>query len=101
MGRFFLIAAIFFSVSANIAAQEDKGVKRQSMADRRKELARKKEEQKRKDEEAMEQLKMMHLENQDKQTQKRMKKAQKKADRHNAGKSSFSLRGWFARKKRY
>lgn len=86
-----------------LSAQDDekKVVKRQSMADRRKELAEKKEKQKAEDAKAMTELKKMHIENQDKKTQKRMKKAMKNANKNNTGKRGFSFRNWFSKKNRY
>lgn len=86
-----------------LPAQDDdkKIVKRQSMADRKKELAEKKEKQKAEEAAAMAELKQMHYDNQDKKTQKRMKKAMKKANKNNSGKRGFSVRNWFAKKKRY
>lgn len=99
----YIFLFLFSSLSINIFAQDDdkKVVKRQSMADRKKELAKKKEQQKADDAKAMEELKKMHLENQDKKTQKRMKKAMKKANKNNSGKRGFSVRNWFMKKKRY
>ena len=83
----------------NLLAQDDdnKVVKRQSMADRKKELAEKKEKQKAEEAAAMAKLKQMHYDNQDKKTQKRMKKAMKS----NSGKRGFSIRNWFTKKNRY
>ncbi len=92
----------FFSLNLLFAQEEDnKLVKRQSMKDRKKELAEKKEKQKADDAAAMDELKRMHYENQDKKTQKRMKQAMKKANSNNTGKRGFSLRNWFSKKNRY
>ena len=102
-----ILAIIIFGFSQGaynyLSAQEEekKVVKRQSMADRKKELAEKKEKQKAEDARAMAELKEMHIENQDKKTQKRMKKAMKKANKNNTGKRGFSIRNWFSKKNRY
>lgn len=109
--RFFplLFSFLFTLLSLNVfyqtaTAQEEgekKIVKRQSMADRKRELAKKKEKIKEEEDAALAELKQMHLENQDKKTQKRMKKAMKKANRNNSGKKRSSFKTWFSRKNRY
>ena len=73
----FLIFAFTLIFPLYLSAQENdkKAVKKQSMAARKKELASKKEKQKAEEAAAMAELKKMHYENQDKKTQKRMKKA--------------------------
>lgn len=96
---FFLI--LFLAVG-ELSAQEDdkKVVKRQSIADRKKELAEKKAKQKAEDAAAVEELKQMHYDNQDKKTQKRMKKSAKKANKANSGKKGISLRTLFNKRGR-
>lgn len=94
-------SALFVPVYSSAQEDDKKVVKRQSMADRKKELAEKKEKQKAEEAKAMAELKQMHYDNQDKKTQKRMKKAMKKANKNNSGKRGFSVRNWFSKKKRY
>ena len=71
------------------------------MADRRRELSKKKEKIKAEEDAALAELKEMHLENQDKKTQKRMKKAMKQANKNNTRKKGASFKIWFSKKKRY
>lgn len=99
----FIVSVFSLFTPDYLSAQDDdkKVVKRQSMADRKKELAEKKEKQKAEEAAAMAELKQMHYDNQDKKTQKRMKKAQKKANKNNSGKRGFSVRNWFTKKNRY
>jgi hypothetical protein len=84
----FTIIAASFILSSNLHAQETRKHKK-----RVKELAQKKEQQRQEELDIQDELKKIHIKNQNKEVQKRMKKSQKKSKRlHDNKRDSFFRR---------